>query len=88
MQTLASILIALAAALVKVLLQQRQAANDAHEVGRLEAVQKGLLDANAALEWKVGAVANPAGAAELWVRDGAGAVPLPGRAADPPGPAE
>ena len=56
MSTLASLLIALAAAIVKVLLQQRQAAGDAHEVGRLQAVQKGLLDAKAALEWKVEAV--------------------------------
>lgn len=72
MNTLASLLIALAAALVKVLLQQRQAANDAHDVGRLEAVQKGLCDAKAALEWKVGAVADPRGAAALRVRAGAG----------------
>lgn len=82
MQTLASILIALAAALVKVLLQQRQAAGDAHEVGRLQAVQKGLIDAKTALEWKVAAGSDPA-AGELRVRDGAKPVPLPGDGADP-----
>lgn len=78
MQTFASILIALAAAIVKVLLQQRQAAGDAHEVGRLSAVQKGLLDAKAALEWKVEAVADPRGAATLRLRDGAGRIVVPG----------
>ena len=72
MSTLASFFIALAAALVEVLLQQRQAANDAHAVGRLQAAQEGLLNAKQALEWKVGAVANPRGAAGLRVRDGAG----------------
>ncbi|MGL4296250.1 MAG: hypothetical protein ACRCTG_11080 [Aestuariivirga sp.] len=77
MSTLASLLIALAAALVKVLLQQRQAANDAQAVGRLQAVQKGLLDAKTALEWKVAAMGDPA-AGDLRVRDGARAVPLPG----------
>jgi hypothetical protein len=79
---LLSFLVTLAAALVKVLLQQRQAAHDAHEVGRLQAVQKGLIDAKAALEWKVAAGSDPA-AGELRVRPAAGAVPLPGDGADP-----
>jgi len=77
MQARASFFAALAAALVKVLLQQRQAANDAQAVGRLQAVQKGLIDAKTALEWKVGAVGDPA-AGDLRVRDGAKPVPLPG----------
>lgn len=86
MQALASILIALAAALVKVLMQQRQAANDAHEVGRLSGVVMSLENANAALKFKAQAGSDPA-AGDLRVRDGAGNVPLPGGDADPPGTA-
>lgn len=67
-----SLLIALATETLKVMIQQRQAAHDAHEVGRLQAAKEGLLNAKQALEWKVGAVADPRGAAALRVRDGAG----------------
>lgn len=85
MQTLASILIALAAAVLKVLLQQRQAASDAHEVGRLSAVVASLEHANAALKFRAQAGSDPA-VGDLRVRDGAGAVPLPGDDAGPGGP--
>lgn len=86
MQALTSILITLAAALLKVLLQQRQAANDAHEVGRLSGVVMSLENANAALTFKAQAGSDPV-AGDLRVRDGAKPVPLPGRDADPPGTA-
>ena len=82
MSALASFFVSIAAALVNTLLQQRRAANDAHEVGRLQAVQKGLLDAKAALEWKVGAGADPRGAARLRVRADAGRFVAPGDDAD------
>lgn len=78
---LLSILVTLAATLVKKLIQHYQA-NDAHEVGRLQAVEKGLRDAKTALEWKVGAVGDPA-AGELRVRDDAQPVPVPGDGAGP-----
>lgn len=88
MSTLASVFIALAAALVKVLLQQRQAANDAHAVGRLSGVVSSLEQANAALTFKADAARDPDAVDDLWVRDGAGAVPLPGDDADPRGQAD
>src|SRR5688572_3510362 len=76
MTTLASILITLAVALLRAVLQQRQAANDAHEVGRLGAIVQNLEAQNAALKFKADALRNPAAASQLRVLDPGGAIEL------------
>ena len=75
---LASLLISIATALLRTILQQRQAANDAHEVGRLSGVIANLEAANVALKFKADAVRDPAGATDLRVRDDGKRIKLSG----------
>ena len=85
---LASLLISIATALLRVILQQRQAANDAHEVGRLSGAIHNLEAANEALRFKAEAARDPAGAATLRVRDDAKRIDLSSTDATPQPPAD
>lgn len=80
MPTLVSALVALAAALLRVYLQQRQTVLAAEETARLRVQVDMLEGVTRALRFQVAAARDPVGAGELRVRPGAGAVPLPGDA--------
>lgn len=88
MEVLASLFISLATSILRVVLQQRQAANDAHEVGRLQGAIGYMEQANHALQWRANAVRDPDRADDLWVQDGASRLELPGHDAPPRGPTD
>jgi hypothetical protein len=83
MQALAGILIALAAALLRVYLQQRQTGIDAEEKAQLKQTITNLEGVTRALRFKAVAAGHPRDAAELRVRDGAKELDLSGPDARP-----